>query len=40
MDQLESVRAPLLGVVLNDVNLSSEGYYGKYAGYYGRGQRT
>ena len=40
MDQLESVRAPLLGVVLNDVNPSSEGYYGKYAAYYGRGRRT
>jgi capsular exopolysaccharide synthesis family protein len=38
MDQLESVRAPLLGVILNDVNPRSEGYYGKYAGYYGRGQ--
>jgi capsular exopolysaccharide synthesis family protein len=40
MDQLEAVRAPLLGVVLNDVNLKSEGYYGKYAGYYGREQRA
>ena len=40
IDQLEAVRAPLLGVVLNDVNLRSEGYYGKYAGYYGREQRA
>jgi tyrosine-protein kinase Etk/Wzc len=40
MDQLEAVRAPLLGVVLNDVNPRSEGYYGKYAGYYGREQRA
>jgi polysaccharide biosynthesis transport protein len=36
MDQLEAVRAPVVGVVLNDVNLKSEGYYGNYAGYYGR----
>jgi polysaccharide biosynthesis transport protein len=36
MDQLEAVRAPVVGVVLNDVNLKSEGYYGRYAGYYGR----
>jgi polysaccharide biosynthesis transport protein len=36
MDQLEAVRAPVLGTVLNDVNLKSEGYYGKYTGYYGR----
>lgn len=36
MDQLEAVRAPLVGVVLNDVSLKSEGYYGRYAGYYGR----
>ena len=40
MDQLEAVRAPVLGMVLNDVNLKSEGYYGKYAGYYGREQRA
>ncbi|HEX2167133.1 MAG TPA: hypothetical protein VHG09_07825 [Longimicrobiales bacterium] len=40
MDQLEAVRAPVLGLVLNDVNLRSEGYYGKYAGYYGREQRA
>lgn len=40
MDQLEAVRAPVLGMVLNDVNLRSEGYYGKYAGYYGREQRA
>jgi polysaccharide biosynthesis transport protein len=40
MDQLEAVRAPILGMVLNDVNLRSEGYYGKYAGYYGREQRA
>lgn len=40
IDQLEAVRAPLLGVILNDVNLRSEGYYGKYAGYYGREQRA
>lgn len=40
MDQLEAVRAPVLGMVLNDVNLRSEGYYGKYSGYYGREQRT
>ena len=40
IDQLEAVRAPLLGVVLNDVNLRSEGYYGKYEGYYGREQRA
>ncbi|HUF51503.1 MAG TPA: polysaccharide biosynthesis tyrosine autokinase [Longimicrobiales bacterium] len=40
MDQLEAVRAPVLGLILNDVDLKSEGYYGKYAGYYGREQRT
>ena len=40
MDQLEAVRAPVLGMILNDVNLKSEGYYGKYAGYYGREQKT
>ncbi|MBR9991062.1 MAG: polysaccharide biosynthesis tyrosine autokinase [Gemmatimonadetes bacterium] len=40
MDQLEAVRAPVLGMILNDVNLKSEGYYGKYSGYYGREQRT
>ncbi|HEX6308925.1 MAG TPA: polysaccharide biosynthesis tyrosine autokinase [Longimicrobiales bacterium] len=40
MDQLEAVHAPVIGVVLNDVNLKAEGYYGKYAGYYGREQRV
>lgn len=34
MDQLEAVRAPVVGVVLNDVNLRMQGYYGNYAGYY------
>ncbi|MGH7448628.1 MAG: polysaccharide biosynthesis tyrosine autokinase, partial [Longimicrobiales bacterium] len=36
MDQLDAVHAPLVGVILNDVNLKSEGYYGDHAGYYGR----
>jgi polysaccharide biosynthesis transport protein len=36
MDQLETVRAPLTGMVLNDVDLKAEGYYGSYEGYYGR----
>jgi capsular exopolysaccharide synthesis family protein len=36
MDQLTAVQAPLVGVVLNDVDLKAEGYYGKHAGYYGR----
>jgi capsular exopolysaccharide synthesis family protein len=36
MDQLETVRAPLTGLVLNDVDLKAEGYYGGYEGYYGR----
>lgn len=33
MDQLHNVRAPVLGTVLNDVDVSQEGYYGGY-GYY------
>lgn len=40
IEQLGAVRAPVLGMILNDVNLKSEGYYGKYAGYYGSEQRT
>lgn len=36
MDQLTAVHAPLVGVILNDVDLKSEGYYGNHAGYYGR----
>jgi capsular exopolysaccharide synthesis family protein len=36
VDQLETSRAPLMGVVLNDVDLRAEGYYGKYTSYYGR----
>lgn len=35
LDQLEAVRAPVLGVVLNDVNIRAESYYGAYAAYYG-----
>lgn len=36
MDQVRAVSAPLLGVVLNDVDIRTEGYYGNYAGYYAR----
>lgn len=36
-EQLEMVNAKVLGVVLNKVNLSGKGYYGKYYGrYYGK----
>ncbi|MGH7447267.1 MAG: polysaccharide biosynthesis tyrosine autokinase, partial [Longimicrobiales bacterium] len=35
MDQLDAVQAPLVGAILNDVNLKSEGYYGNHADYYG-----
>jgi capsular exopolysaccharide synthesis family protein len=38
LDQLVAVRAPVLGMVLNDVDLKTEGYYGRYQGYYGRKQ--
>jgi capsular exopolysaccharide synthesis family protein len=36
LDQLEAVRAPVLGVVLNDVDIRGESYYGGYSAYYGK----
>lgn len=34
--QLEKCKCPILGVVLNKVDISKQGYYGKYYGKYGK----
>ena len=33
--QLEKCNCPILGVILNKVDMSKQGYYGKYYGKYG-----
>ena len=37
VDQLKVADAKILGVILNKINLTGKGYYGKYYGrYYGK----
>ena len=35
-DQLEKCDCPILGVILNKIDMSKQGYYGKYGKYYGK----
>ena len=37
-EQMEKTGCPILGTVLNKVNLHKQGYYGKYYGKYGEQQ--
>ena len=34
--QLEKCDCPILGVILNKIDMSKQGYYGKYGKYYGK----